>query len=529
MRESRDITFYVPTRNSEHTLGPCLQSVQAQTLRPSELIVVVDMRSTDRTIDVARRHGARIIEQHDGTLGAARNQAIMAASTRWIASCDADVTIAPDWLETLSARRDDNVAGIAGRTDEHSQEPPDRWRALHMPHHWGEAPLRNPFMLVSEVLFDRHALLSVGGYRNDLNNYEDSDLCQRLRDAGYDLFYEPAAKARHYRRDSLTGVLDLRWRYAEYRQRHAFDGFAGLLRKIDVNREYAIQTLSKTLASGHEELGYLSFLLFFHHVVADQKALLARRTLIPVEQHAWYAYRIATAAIATLWEANPELAKWVRHDLSLAGAYSLPVKPPAYLPPAYTEHLTRVREATIRFLEEIPLVVRPILSASAAFCHGPETAPRVPRLQPPTPEQVQEWLDPLPMETAVAEQSCQMWQQHWPDARRASLVGRISPAEQATIEKLFSVVDRSGCETGTSDLVICPHLERFARPLDQLGELRHMASRAVVAYQPPRRFIPGLDVPAARDLASAAVKAGWNIVRFDTLVGQTALMLEHAV
>jgi hypothetical protein len=49
----------------------------------------------------------------------------------------------------------------------------------------------------------------------------------------------------------------------------------------------------------------------------------------------------------------------------------------------------------------------------------------------------------------------------------------------------------------------------------------------VVCYQPPARFVPGLDVPSAGDLASAAAAAGWAIERFDTLVGRTRLMLSR--
>src|SRR5690606_37287297 len=144
-----------------------------QTRPPDELFILLDPRSTDGTEEVARSLDVPVIAQTGNTLGAARNEAICAAQHRWIASCDSDVVINPEWLESLAAQRAEGLAGIGGRTRERVRNLCDAWRALHMPHHWGEYPLRNPFMLVSEVLFNGDALRAVGGYRADLNYYED--------------------------------------------------------------------------------------------------------------------------------------------------------------------------------------------------------------------------------------------------------------------------------------------------------------------------------------------------------------------
>jgi glycosyltransferase involved in cell wall biosynthesis len=217
--DPNEVTMYVPARNADRTLAAALDSIAAQTVTPADVIVVVDTRSTDTTRDIAHGSGATVIEQYDGMLGVARNHAIEACRTTWLASCDSDVVLDPTWLERLidaaSRRNDlDRIAAIGGCTEEFSHTDADRWRAVNMPHNWGPAPFDNPFMLVSEMMASVHALRAVGGYRADLFCYEDSDLCQRLRHAGYTLAYEPTAVARHDRRDTVRFALYGRWRLA---------------------------------------------------------------------------------------------------------------------------------------------------------------------------------------------------------------------------------------------------------------------------------------------------------------------------
>ncbi len=122
---------------------------------------------------------------------------------------------------------------------------------------------------------------------------------------------------------------------------------------------------------------------------------------------------------------------------------------------------------------------------------------------------------------------CDTWRQIWPSTRQVRLVGACDESDRSAILKTFDLMDENN-PGDRNDLVVCPHLERYAEPLKMLEQIGQMASRAVVSYQPPKRFLPGLDVPAARDLASAAARAGWRIMRFDTIVGRTSLALELA-
>lgn len=515
------ITMYVPARNAERTLEACIDAIQGQTRPPDEFLVVVDARSTDATLEIARELGVRVIEQRSGGLGAARNEAITAARHRWIASCDSDVVIESDWLERLAARRDEGVAGIGGATRERVRNLCDAWRALHMPHHWGDHSFRNPFMLVSEVLFDREALIRVGGYRNELSYYEDSDLCQRLRDGGYDLLYEPAAEAMHLRCDDIGSLLTLRWKYSEYRQRHLMDTFAGLRQKLSVNREYALGTLSRSLARGREELAYLSVLLYFHHMLLDLRSLLSRRTLIPTDQRAAMESALLTTAVDALRDRDSILAGWVEQDLHglLATTNSEVIEQP----PAWDRHLEHVRAGVDGLCDELTPRVMTIAVTSADAVHDQITPGQVQRLRRPPSEQIARQLRTLPLTSFVDVGFCETLRNAWPEVRAVKIVGPATDRERELLGRTF---DQQGAPPAAA---IAPHLEGMAEPLQVLSELEPGIRRLVVCYQPTGRFVPGLDQLSAADLASAAAAAGWSIDRFDTLIGRTRLMLTRAV
>ena len=83
------VSVVVPVRNGERFLREALDSVLAQDYEPLELIVVDD-GSTDRSGDIARACGARVIRQESRGLAMARNAGVAVARGTFIAFIDAD-------------------------------------------------------------------------------------------------------------------------------------------------------------------------------------------------------------------------------------------------------------------------------------------------------------------------------------------------------------------------------------------------------------------------------------------------------
>jgi glycosyltransferase involved in cell wall biosynthesis len=85
-----DLTFCVCTFNSSSTLKACLESIRSSS-RDAQLLVV-DHHSTDDTIEIAKKFGARIVLENQG-LGHARQLCFDNADTEFLVFVDSDVEI----------------------------------------------------------------------------------------------------------------------------------------------------------------------------------------------------------------------------------------------------------------------------------------------------------------------------------------------------------------------------------------------------------------------------------------------------
>ena len=92
MTRAPTLSAIVITRNEAHNLGDCLASLQGWI----DEIVVVDSHSTDDTLAIARRYGAKV-SQPEGWpgFGPQKNRALDLATSDWVLSIDADERVTP--------------------------------------------------------------------------------------------------------------------------------------------------------------------------------------------------------------------------------------------------------------------------------------------------------------------------------------------------------------------------------------------------------------------------------------------------
>ena len=84
------ISVIVVTYNRAHFLKDALDSIQRQTFKDFE-IILVDDGSTDNTKEIAEKYeGIRYIYQAHSGIAKARNTAVKAAKGKWIATLDSD-------------------------------------------------------------------------------------------------------------------------------------------------------------------------------------------------------------------------------------------------------------------------------------------------------------------------------------------------------------------------------------------------------------------------------------------------------
>ena len=114
-------------RDEEEMLPRCLEAVAAAV----DEIVIVDTGSQDRTVEIARSFGAKVIEREwTGSFSDARNASFDDATGDWIIYLDADeILVAGDVATLRHAVQPDVARGVLPRRDElhrlwRTPEPP---------------------------------------------------------------------------------------------------------------------------------------------------------------------------------------------------------------------------------------------------------------------------------------------------------------------------------------------------------------------------------------------------------------------
>ena len=230
------IGFVVVTYESERVLPTCLKS-----LPKGHEIVVVDNASRDRSVEIARSFGGRVIvnEKNVG-FGAACNQGAKLLSTSHAFFLNPDAVLDDNTLPELEK-------GITQHPDAGGWGPAisvaakrQKFRSISFPQNRGARYAEeSPPVETSEVDFlDGAALVvgldvfhKIGGFDESFFlYYEDDDLCFRIRSQDKKLIYVFDAKVFH-KRNSSSGSSP----YLEYlRSFHATNS------KIFICKKYGI-------------------------------------------------------------------------------------------------------------------------------------------------------------------------------------------------------------------------------------------------------------------------------------------------
>jgi glucosyl-dolichyl phosphate glucuronosyltransferase len=212
-----DVSAVVCTHRVERWpwLLECLASLERQTLRPGEVIVVVD-GSPQIKARLTERRGPEITlsTPRPSGLSAARNLGLAYACGRFVAFLDDDAVAAESWLETLLAVLDDEtVAGVGGVSLPRWEGHPPPWMPEELLWTLGcsyrgmpqtRSDVRNVYG--GSACFRKEIFTRFGGFNPDLGRKsmglggcEETELCLRVRHRSRELrfVHEPGAVIYH--------------------------------------------------------------------------------------------------------------------------------------------------------------------------------------------------------------------------------------------------------------------------------------------------------------------------------------------
>ena len=211
------VTGVIPCFNSEKTLERCILSLKDQSVALHE-IIVIDDGSIDRTVNIAAKHGCRIISLKK-TLGRghARMLGICESNTPFVLFCDSSNAVDSRFVDrALQHLGDQSVSACFGRilNDPNLRDPISIWRSRHL---FRESePYRSDVhnvdtLITYAVLLRKEHVNKVGNFNPKLKECEDQDLGDKLLNHNFKLLSDPQLIAYSIRKESIS-TLFLRYR-----------------------------------------------------------------------------------------------------------------------------------------------------------------------------------------------------------------------------------------------------------------------------------------------------------------------------
>ena len=108
------LTIVIPVLNEEQAIGKVLEEILSEGYKPQQ-ILVVDGGSTDRTVEIARKYGVKVLQQEGRGKAKALQTALKHVSTEYVLVMDGDYTYPAqhigELLEKIERERQDEVIG----------------------------------------------------------------------------------------------------------------------------------------------------------------------------------------------------------------------------------------------------------------------------------------------------------------------------------------------------------------------------------------------------------------------------------
>jgi glycosyltransferase involved in cell wall biosynthesis len=206
------LSIVVPAFNEERLLGAALESIKTAAKVFDEAggweLIVCDNNSTDRTAEIARAAGARVVFEPHNQISRARNCGAAAAAGEWLVFVDADSSPSPELFRDLKSAIDsgDCLAGgstIATESDSFGFRLAIRvWNVISRAARWGAGAF---------IYCDAAVFRELRGFSDELYATEELDFFRRLKPVACRLGRGILILHRHPLRTSDRKVHLYRW------------------------------------------------------------------------------------------------------------------------------------------------------------------------------------------------------------------------------------------------------------------------------------------------------------------------------
>ena len=177
------ISVVIPAFNEEKLLAESLVEIKAAaasfTARQWDFeVVVCDNNSTDRTAEIARAAGARVVFEPFNQIGRARNTGAAAATGDWLIFVDADSHPSRQLFDAVAEQISSGRCLAGGSTVklDHQRLGPKLFTGL-----WNMFSRRLRWLAGSFIFVEASVFRRLGGFSTELYAAEELELSQRLK------------------------------------------------------------------------------------------------------------------------------------------------------------------------------------------------------------------------------------------------------------------------------------------------------------------------------------------------------------
>lgn len=245
-RKTLTVSIIIPVYNERDYIGPCLNAIAQQSVKPLE-VIVIDNNSTDDTLAIARKYSF-VTVLHEKKQGAlfARTTGFNAAKGQIIGRIDADSRIEPNWVVRLQeVFADPELAAVTGSSHWYDMpfSPWNHWVEDFFKHTLWRYEKKFPFLFGTNMAVRRTAWRAI---RRELcvkdYIFEDADLAIHLYQAGYKLLYD----------------IRLRAGMSARRGTDSFKGFQRYIRLQSVTyRQHGIRSIGSSISIVGYMVGFI--------------------------------------------------------------------------------------------------------------------------------------------------------------------------------------------------------------------------------------------------------------------------------
>jgi len=191
------ISIIVLTFNSEKTIKLCLDSLFKMLYPRNKFEVsIIDNGSSDSTLEIVGGYPAKVYVKPNANISELRNFGADNAHGELLGFVDSDCQIDRDWPGCALTHMADPGVGIVGC----NYDVPDNAHWIEKA--WSKSGIERTrdvsFVPAGNMIVRRKAFEKTKGFNERLETGEDTDLCRRVRMAGYKVASDPRVKSIHW-------------------------------------------------------------------------------------------------------------------------------------------------------------------------------------------------------------------------------------------------------------------------------------------------------------------------------------------